>query len=66
MSDLTNILKAELGVKQNKSEHHHHHHDKIIVSQTETTNDVTHELQSQLGQSKKVDQEIQQEKDENK
>ena len=54
----TNILKAELGVKPNKSEHHHqHHHDKIIVPQTASNKStVTQELQSQLGQGKKVDQ----------
>ena len=65
MTDLTNILKTELGVKSDKTHHHHHphhHHEKIIVPNTETTTEVTHELQSQLGQGKKVDENIQEEK----
>ncbi len=64
MADVTNMLKAGLGVKSDKSEHHHHHHDKIIVPSSETTENVTHELQSQLGQGKEIDREIQQKKNE--
>jgi hypothetical protein len=61
MADVTNTLKAELGIKSNKSEHHHQH-EKTIVPSTEAANDVTHVLQSQLGQGKRVDRDIQQEK----
>jgi len=64
MADVTNMLKAELGVKSDKSEDHHHHHDKIIVPSSETTENVTHELQSQLGQGKEIDRKIQQKKNE--
>ncbi len=64
MADVTDMLKAELGVKSNEPHHHHHHHhhDKIIVPNIERTENVTHELQSQLGQGKEIDREIQQEK----
>jgi hypothetical protein len=62
MADVTGMLKAELGVKSDKSQdHYHHHHDKVIVPNMEAKTDVTHELQSQLGQGKEVDREIQQE-----
>lgn len=62
MTDTINMLKAELGIKSNKHEHHHHHHGKIIIPNKEATENVTHELQSQLGQGKEVDREVQQEK----
>ncbi|UJR32287.1 hypothetical protein I4U23_019752 [Adineta vaga] len=62
MADLTNALKAELGVKSDEHPKHHHHHDKIIVPSQEAKEDVTHTLQSQLGHGKEVDVEIQQEK----
>jgi hypothetical protein len=63
MADVNDMLKTELGVKPNKPEPHHHH-DKIIVPSAEATKDVTHQLQSQFGQGKEVDREIQQEKKE--
>ncbi|CAF1542757.1 unnamed protein product [Adineta steineri] len=67
MADLTSILKAELGVKSHDQHHHHdhhHQHDKIIVpSSMKVKNDTTHELQSQLGHGKELDEEIQHEKD---
>jgi hypothetical protein len=62
MADTTDMLKAELGVKLPEVKHHHHHHEKIIVPSSETNDNVTHELQSQLGQGKEVDREIQHEK----
>jgi hypothetical protein len=61
MADTTDMLQAELGVKPHKPKHHHHH-ETIIVPSTETIDNVTYELQSQLGQGKQVDREIQQEK----
>lgn len=62
MSDTTNMLKAELGIQSDQHGHHQHHHDKILVPTNETTEDVTHELQSQLGQSTEADREICEEK----
>jgi hypothetical protein len=61
MADVTDMLKAELGIKSDKPEQHHHHQDKIIIPCNETGENVTYELQSQLGQGKEVDREIQQE-----
>ena len=64
MSDATNMLKAELGLKtEEHSPQHHHHHDKVVVPSQESNQDVTHVLQSQLGHGKEVDQEVQQEKE---
>jgi len=66
MADTTDMLQAELGVKSHETKHHHHHHhDTIIVPSNEITDNVTHELQSQLGQGKKIDREIQQKKKNN-
>ncbi|CAF1069943.1 unnamed protein product [Adineta ricciae] len=62
MADLTNVLKTELGVKDEGHAKHHHHHDKVIVPSKAVDVDVTHALQSQLGHGKEVDEEVQHEK----
>jgi len=46
MADVTDMLKAELGIKPDKPEQHHHHQDKTIVPSNETRENVTYELQS--------------------
>lgn len=61
MADVTNMLKAELGIKSHH-QHHHHHHDKIIVPSMAGKHEVSYELQSQLHQGKIVDEEIRQAK----
>ncbi len=55
MTDLTDMLKTELDVKSDKLEHHH---DTTIVPRNEIIDNVTHELQSQLGQGKEIDRKI--------
>ena len=63
MADVTKVLKAEIGVKADKSDllHHqqHHLHEKIIAPTTLVhKEDLTKQLQSQLHQGKEVEKTI--------
>ena len=59
MSNINQILQAELGVKGDRSKSgppSHQHHDKVIVpiSEEQVGKDLTNELQTQLGQVEKM------------
>ncbi|CAF3411750.1 unnamed protein product [Rotaria socialis] len=64
MSDPADLLKAELGIVSNTSEHHHphHHHDKIIVPSAEATKVVTHKSHSEPDHGKDEDHKEQKQK----
>lgn len=60
MSNVNELLQAELGVKADRSVRvrpHPHQHGKVIIPKSEekVEEDVTKALQSQLGQAKKID-----------